>query len=120
MNTTAQFCGPSTFTRDRSTEPSSPLPRHTPDHIRIHSELDARSHQSLNCSESVHRAPRQLSQTTRPSRPPMEVISATSAIVGLAVPVFQSAKALRDRIKLVRYPLHPPRTLRAVIIILYS
>ena len=37
----------------------------------------------------------------------MDVVSATSAIVGLAVPVFQSAKALRDRIKLVRYPPHP-------------
>ena len=36
----------------------------------------------------------------------MDVVSATSAIVGLAVPVFQSAKALRDRIKLVRHPHH--------------
>ena len=49
----------------------------------------------------------------------MEVVSATSAIVGLAVPVFQSAKALRDRIKLVRFPPHPPRTLRTLIIILH-
>ena len=49
----------------------------------------------------------------------MDVVSATSAIVGLAVPVFQSAKALRDRIKLVRYPPHPLRTLRMLIIILY-
>ena len=49
----------------------------------------------------------------------MEVVSATSAVVGLAVPVFQSAKALRDRIKLVRCPPHPLRTLRALIIILY-
>ena len=37
----------------------------------------------------------------------MEALGATSAIVGLAVPVFQCAKALRDRIKLVRYRLHP-------------
>ena len=65
---------------------------------------------SVNCSESVHRS----SQHSRPSRLPMEVVSATSAIVGLAVPVFQSAKALRDRIKLVRYP-HPLRTLRVLI-----
>ena len=36
----------------------------------------------------------------------MEAIGAASAIVGLAIPVFQCAKALRDRIKLVRYPLH--------------
>ena len=49
----------------------------------------------------------------------MDVVSATSAIVGLAVPVFQSAKALRDRIKLVRYPPHPLRTLTAFISILY-
>ena len=50
----------------------------------------------------------------------MEALSATSAIVGLAVPVFQCAKALRDRIKLVRYPLHTLNTLRAHIMILYS
>ena len=37
----------------------------------------------------------------------MEVVGATSAIVGLAIPVFKSAKELRDRIKLVRYPLYP-------------
>ena len=49
----------------------------------------------------------------------MEVLGATSAIVGLAVPVFQCAKALRDRIKLVRYPPHPLNTLRALTILLY-
>ena len=43
----------------------------------------------------------------------------TSAIVGLAVPVFQAAKALRDRIKLVRYPPHLLHALRALIIFLY-
>ena len=48
----------------------------------------------------------------------METLGATSAIVGLAVPVFQSAKALRDRIKLVCYPHHPLCTLRVLIIIL--
>jgi hypothetical protein len=32
----------------------------------------------------------------------MEAIGAASAIVGLAIPVFQCAKALRDRLKLVR------------------
>ena len=47
----------------------------------------------------------------------MEVVTATSAIVGLAIPVFQCAKALRDRINLVRYPHHPLRTLRALIIL---
>ena len=36
----------------------------------------------------------------------MEAIGAASAILGLAIPVFQCAKALRDRIKLVRYPLY--------------
>ena len=41
----------------------------------------------------------------------MEAVSATSAIVGLAIPVFLCAKDLRDRIKLVRYPFHPLRTL---------
>ena len=46
----------------------------------------------------------------------MEAVGATSAIVGLAVPVFKSAKELRDRIKLVRYPPHPLRILRALII----
>ena len=45
----------------------------------------------------------------------MDVLSATSAIVGLAVPVFQSAKALRDRIKLVCYPPHPLSALKALI-----
>ena len=45
----------------------------------------------------------------------MEVLGATSAVVGLAVPVFQCAKALRDRIKLVCYPLHPLNTPRALI-----
>ena len=49
----------------------------------------------------------------------MDVVSATSAIVGLAVPVFQSAKALRDRIGLVRYRPHPLRTRTALIIILH-
>ena len=49
----------------------------------------------------------------------MDVISATSAVVGVAVPVFQSAKALRDRIKLVRYPPYPLRTLRMLTIIFY-
>ena len=49
----------------------------------------------------------------------MDVVSATGAIVGLAVPVFQSAKALRDRIKLVRYPPYHLRTLRMLTIILY-
>ena len=49
----------------------------------------------------------------------MEALGATSAIVGLAVPVFQCAKALRDRIKLVRYPLHSPNTLRSLIILLH-
>jgi len=37
-----------------------------------------------------------------------------SAVVGLAIPVFQCAKALRDRVKLVRYLPHPLRTLRAL------
>ena len=49
----------------------------------------------------------------------MEALGATSAIVGLAVPVFQCAKALRDRIKLVCYPLHSLNALRSLIIILY-
>ena len=49
----------------------------------------------------------------------MEVLGATSAIVGLAVPVFQCAKALRDRIKLVRYPHHSLNTLRALTTLLY-
>ena len=43
----------------------------------------------------------------------MEAVAAASAIVGLAVPVFQCAKALRDRIKLVRdrtYLLRVQRT----------
>ena len=49
----------------------------------------------------------------------MEALGATSAIVGLAVPVFQCAKALRDRIKLVRYPLHSLNALRSLTILLY-
>ncbi len=49
----------------------------------------------------------------------MEALGASSAIVGLAVPFFQCAKDLRDRIKLVRYPLYPLRTLRTLITILY-
>jgi len=49
----------------------------------------------------------------------MEAVGAASAIVGVAVPVFQCAKALRDRVKLVRYPLHPLCTLRELIVILY-
>jgi len=48
----------------------------------------------------------------------MEAVGATSAIVGLAIPVFKCAKELRDRIKLVRYPPYPLRTLRALITIL--
>ena len=46
----------------------------------------------------------------------MDVLGATSAIVGLAVPVFQSAKALRDRIKLVCCPPHPLGALEARIL----
>ena len=49
----------------------------------------------------------------------MEVVSATSAIVGLAIPVFEGAKALRDRIKLVRYPPYAPNTLRSLIVLFY-
>jgi hypothetical protein len=49
----------------------------------------------------------------------MEVVSTTLTIVGLAVPVFQCAKALRDRIKLVRYPPHLLCTLRLLVITLY-
>ena len=49
----------------------------------------------------------------------MEAVGAASAIVGLAIPVFQCAKALRDRVKLVRYPPHPLCTLRELIIVLY-
>ena len=61
--------------------------------------------------------PEQLPQLTRPSRPRMDALGATGAIVGLAIPVFQCAKALRDRIKLVRFPPHSLRTLTALIII---
>ena len=49
----------------------------------------------------------------------MEVVSAPSAIVGLAIPVFKLAKELRDRIKLVRYPPHLLHALRVPIMILY-
>jgi hypothetical protein len=49
----------------------------------------------------------------------MESVAAASAVVGLAIPVFKCAKELRDRIKLVRYPHHPLRTLRALIVGLY-
>jgi hypothetical protein len=35
----------------------------------------------------------------------MEAVSATGAIVGLAVPVFQCAKALRDKMRLVCHSL---------------
>ena len=48
----------------------------------------------------------------------MEAVGATSAIVGLAIPVFKSAKELRDKFKLVRYP-HLLHTHRALIIFLY-
>jgi len=49
----------------------------------------------------------------------MEALGATSAVVGLAIPVFKCAKELRDKINLVRYPPHPLRTLRALIIIFF-
>jgi hypothetical protein len=49
----------------------------------------------------------------------MEAVGATSAIVGLAIPVFKCAKELRDRIKLVSYPHHPLHIIRALMIILY-
>ena len=85
--------------------------------------LDARSHNSLNCPESVLRASQRLSSQrlsqSNPPQPPMEALSATSAIAGLAVPVFQCAKALRDRIKLVCYLHRPLRTLRTLMNILY-
>ena len=38
----------------------------------------------------------------------MEAVGAASAIVGLAIPVFQCAKALRDRIKMVRHFAYLP------------
>ena len=66
--------------------------------------------------ELLHRVPQQLLQSTYLSRPRMEAVGATSAIVGLAIPVFKSAKALRDRIKLVRYRPRSLCTLRGVII----
>ena len=50
----------------------------------------------------------------------MEAVGATSAIVGLAIPVFKSAKELRDKIKFVRCPPHLPHALRVLTIILYS
>ena len=49
----------------------------------------------------------------------MEAVGATSAIVGLAIPVFKCAKELRDKIKLVRYSPHLLHALRALIIIIY-
>ena len=49
----------------------------------------------------------------------MEAVSAASTLLGLAIPVFQCAKALRDRVKLVRYPPHPLCTLREPLINLY-
>ena len=55
--------------------------------------------------------------STRPPRLPMEAIGATSAIVGLAIPVFKYANELRDKFKLVRYPPHLLHALRALIII---
>ena len=70
--------------------------------------LDARCYHNLNCSESVNCAPQQLYQSTCSSRPPMEALGATSAVVGLAIPVFKCAKELRDKIKLVRpLPFEP-------------
>ena len=54
-------------------------------------------------------------QSTHPFRSLMDPVS---TIVVLAI-VFKSAKDLRDRIKLVRYPPHPLRTFRALIIILH-
>ena len=42
-----------------------------------------------------------------------------SGSVDLAIPIFKSAKVLRDKIKLVRYSLQLPQALRALIIILY-
>ena len=48
----------------------------------------------------------------------MEVVGATGAILGLAIPVFNYAKELRGRIELVRYPPHPLCILRAVMMIL--
>ena len=50
----------------------------------------------------------------------MEAVGAASAIVGLAIPVFQCAKALRDRVKLVRYHIHPLCTLRELLIVFSS
>ena len=76
------------------------------------------SHHTLNSSQSGTRAPQRLSQSTSSSLPHMEVVSGTSTIVGLAIPVFNSAKELRDRIKLVRYPPHPLCILRALMMIL--
>ena len=49
----------------------------------------------------------------------MEALSATSAAVGLAIPVFQCAKSLRDRIKLVRYSHHRLYILRTLIVTFY-
>ena len=50
----------------------------------------------------------------------MEAIGVASTIVGLAIPVFNSAKELRDGIKLVRCSVHLLHIFRALIIILYS
>jgi hypothetical protein len=49
----------------------------------------------------------------------MDPLSTTSAIVGLAIPVFKCAKELRDKIKLVRYLPHPLRINTALMITLY-
>ena len=48
----------------------------------------------------------------------MEVVGATSAIVGLAHSGLQIRKELRDGVKLVCYPPHPLHTLRTLMIIL--
>jgi hypothetical protein len=50
----------------------------------------------------------------------MDPLGTTSAIVGLAIPVFNCAKELRDKIKLVCYPPHPLRTLSGFMRIFYS
>jgi hypothetical protein len=49
----------------------------------------------------------------------MDPLGTTSAIVGLAIPVFKCAKELRDKIKLVRYSLHPLRTFSGFMRIFY-
>ena len=119
----AAQCGPSTL----SLPISQPVYVACPQRVWLETllrncsiySLGARSHQVLNSSKTVNCAPQQLSNQRVHLDHPWRSLAQLLQSSRWPIPVFKSAKELRDGVKLVCYPPHPLHPLRTLMIILY-